>query len=153
MTLGLAAYGYGQGWPIPHWHCIFQATLGRPGPGCGLTRAWIALVQGHIGQSFQFHLFGPVLALAAAGVALQAAIELLLGRPVAYAAPRRAWTARLDLIGGLHRHGQTLLPSLAIASLGYYGLRLYARYSSSHLALSLDTQPVWHWLKVGAQQL
>jgi hypothetical protein len=148
-ALGLAAYGYGQGWAIPHWRCWFQAWLTIPGPGCGLTRSWIALAQGHGLKAMQYHLFGPVLALAVVIAVAQAAVELAWG--YALASHPGAW--RFDVLGRLQRHHRVVVWAGAIAMLLYYGLRLYGRYGSSALPFDLEASALWQWIRVGAQQL
>lgn len=35
--------------------CFFKATIGIPCPGCGMTRAYIALLHGDIKKAFYFH--------------------------------------------------------------------------------------------------
>lgn len=48
---------------LPGWQCpIFQAT-GIPCPGCGLSRASIALLHGDWQGAFRLHVFAPVLLL------------------------------------------------------------------------------------------
>lgn len=148
-ALGLAAYGYGQGWAIPRWHCVFQATLGFLGPGCGLTRSWIALAQGHGLEALRFHLLGPVLALGLGLVVLQSGGELLVGTRVA----GHPWLARLDALGWFQCHARSVSGGLAVVAMVYYGLRLYGRYGSSPLPLGLEGSVVWQFIKLGAQQL
>jgi len=44
--------------------CIFKAITGFPCPGCGMTRAWLALFSGNIGKAFFYHplfLLAPIL--------------------------------------------------------------------------------------------
>lgn len=35
--------------------CIFRSVSGLPCPGCGLTRASVALLKGHVKEAFDFH--------------------------------------------------------------------------------------------------
>ncbi len=60
--------------------CPLRALTGLPCPGCGLTRAFVALAHGHIEDALALHLFsvplGAVMLLAAA----VAAAELVAGR-------------------------------------------------------------------------
>jgi len=37
---------------------MFRNVTGRPCPGCGLTRSWVALARGDIAASFRFHRLG-----------------------------------------------------------------------------------------------
>jgi hypothetical protein len=58
VHFGLIAAG------LPGWNCPFRHTLGIPCPGCGLSRAIVALWQGDIQRSFSYHAFAvPVLLL------------------------------------------------------------------------------------------
>ena len=42
---------------LPGWSCPFHHTLGIPCPGCGLSRAVMALWHGDIGTSLNYHAF------------------------------------------------------------------------------------------------
>jgi hypothetical protein len=35
--------------------CVFKLTIGFPCPGCGMTRAYLALFRGEIGTAFFYH--------------------------------------------------------------------------------------------------
>jgi len=35
--------------------CVFKRIFGFPCPGCGMTRAWIALFKGELTQAFYYH--------------------------------------------------------------------------------------------------
>lgn len=39
------------------WCCPFYCLLQIPCPGCGMTRAAISLMSGHLMESLQYHLF------------------------------------------------------------------------------------------------
>jgi hypothetical protein len=49
---------------LPSWSCPFRDLLGIPCPGCGLSRAITALLQGDWQTSFTYHLFAPFFLLA-----------------------------------------------------------------------------------------
>ena len=44
------------------WECPLRSITGIPGPGCYLTRATSAALNGDLQMAFEFHLFGPVAA-------------------------------------------------------------------------------------------
>lgn len=50
--------------------CPFRLLTGLPCPACGLTRSWVHLAHGQVGESFAAHPLGPatmLLAVVAAG--------------------------------------------------------------------------------------
>jgi hypothetical protein len=55
LHLGCTAFGL-SGWPCP-----LLSAVGVPCPGCGLTRAGLALLRGEFGEAFRLHAFAPVL--------------------------------------------------------------------------------------------
>lgn len=143
-ALGLSAYGYGRGWAIPQWQCWIEELIGLPGPGCGLTRSWIALTQGHLLLALQYHLLGPIFALGLLGLVAQGSLELWLGRPMPLRYNGLAW-----LMGWRDRS----LWCLGLLTLLYYFVRLYARYGEGGLVSQLDGVPLWEFVKVGALSL
>lgn len=42
---------------LHHFHigCIIRTLSGIPCPGCGMTRAWLAVLQGDLCQAFTYH--------------------------------------------------------------------------------------------------
>lgn len=67
LQLGLALL------EVPGWQCPTMAVLGQPCPGCGLTRAVVALLHFDIGAALRLHAFAP-LAILSAGVVGIAAV-------------------------------------------------------------------------------
>jgi hypothetical protein len=70
---GAGLVGASAAWPLlpvhPPFVCPLRALTGIPCPLCGLTRACVAAVQGHLGTSLAFNPAG-VVVLVAAFVAL-----------------------------------------------------------------------------------
>ena len=85
IQAGLVAAG------LPGWPCLFRHTLGMPCPGCGLSRAIIALLQGDWDSAFTFHAFAPLVLVV---LALIISASLLPERP-------RRWL--IDQLAGLER--------------------------------------------------
>lgn len=80
---------------LPGWPCLFRHSLGIPCPGCGLSRAMVALLQGEWDTAFSFHAFAPLVLVV---ILLVAAATLISDRP------RRRLTesiARLERRSGL----------------------------------------------------
>ena len=69
--------------------CPFRLATGRPCPGCGLARSWVALGHGDLGTALDRHPFGPGL-FAAALVAVAAAALSALRRAAPVDLARRA---------------------------------------------------------------
>ena len=49
---------------LPSWNCPIRDNLGIPCPGCGLSRATTALLQGDVETSFSYHAFAPLFLIA-----------------------------------------------------------------------------------------
>lgn len=67
FLLPLPRNGKILGVPSP---CGFQHLFHIPCPGCGLTRAFVAMAHGHVGEAFVWHPMGPLLWTLAFGYTL-----------------------------------------------------------------------------------
>src|SRR5688500_11503344 len=55
VHVGLALAG------LPGWPCVFRAAVGLRCPGCGRTRARVALLRGDWQEALRLHAFAPLL--------------------------------------------------------------------------------------------
>ena len=63
VTAVAAAQVLGVATGVGGWPCPLKTALGIPCPGCGLTRASVALLRGEFATAFRTHAFAPVLLL------------------------------------------------------------------------------------------
>jgi hypothetical protein len=93
------------------WPCPLKSALGIPCPGCGLTRASVALLRGEFAAACGLHAFAPVLLLGLAVVAVAGVLP---------AAQRAAFA---DLVGRFERRTKAAYVLMA-AMLLYWSVRL-----------------------------
>jgi hypothetical protein len=118
LQTGLAAAG------LPGWPCLFRHSLGIPCPGCGLSRAMAALLQGEWDAALTFHAFAPLILVM---IALVAAATLLPDR------------SRRRFIEGLAKLERRLgLSTLAIVALFLYWLVRLVFFHDTYLPLILN---------------
>ena len=137
----VGAFAYGYLLPMAEGDCRFQRTYGFFGPGCGLTRSFVAIAQGDWLQAIQWHAFGPFLFLLFAGSLAQAGVELACRAPL-----QRRW----NLWRVLRRYPLGLA-LLAIAMLFYYGLRLWVGYAT--VPAWIEALGSWRFIQAGVLQL
>ena len=67
------------------WQCPVDAMIGRSCPGCGLTRALVALIEGNWQVAIQLHLLAPVAAVVLILLATVAVLPAAPGKKIAAA--------------------------------------------------------------------
>jgi len=70
---------------VEHLHtgqslCPFKMLTGLPCPGCGMIKSMVSLYRGEWMQSFEYHLFGPLLVLFFAGAMVVMVMEVIRGK-------------------------------------------------------------------------
>lgn len=78
----VATWIYRQGYSATFLSCPMRSLTGIPCPNCGMTRSFLALAKGDLGESISYHLFGPLLFLIFLIVTVHTATELVMGRKV-----------------------------------------------------------------------
>lgn len=96
---------------LPGWRSPFHSIFGLPDPGCGLSRAIVALLRGDWATSVTFHAFAPLFVIALTLIALSAVLPRWPRDKVA------AWVAGLE-----HRTGLTAI--LLVGLVVYWLARL-----------------------------
>jgi len=103
LILGTSAW---QGWGL--WSCPFATMTGLPCPGCGMTRAFLAMLRGDWATVLLFHPFAPFFAL----VGLICSVVALL--------PERLAGILADQMERFER--KTRLPALILLLFACFGL-------------------------------
>ncbi|MEN8165716.1 MAG: DUF2752 domain-containing protein [Acidobacteriota bacterium] len=89
--------------------CAFRRATGTPCPGCGLTRAWVAMGRGAVGESLAFHRLGWVVMLYVALQAIRHALWLWV----------RNWREVVERAGKWLDRGLILLAVALFANWGF----------------------------------
>ncbi len=78
----LAALAVGTiGFLLSEWTiCPFAVLTHHPCPGCGMTRATLALMQGHFSHAIRVHPLSPVVAPLVGFIGAEASIRYVIGR-------------------------------------------------------------------------
>jgi len=111
VTAVAAAQVAGVAAGVGGWPCPVKAAFGIPCPGCGLTRASVALLRGEFATAFGLHAFAPVLLLGVLAFAVAALLP---------AARRDAFAA---LVGRVERRTHVAYVVLA-GLLVYWSVRV-----------------------------
>jgi hypothetical protein len=91
---------------LPGWPCVVRLCLGIPCPGCGLSRAIAALLQGDWQSSLTYHAFAPFFVLALALIIITAFLP----------ASPRSWL--INQVETIERH--TGLTAILLLGLVFY---------------------------------
>ncbi|HEX2735910.1 MAG TPA: DUF2752 domain-containing protein [Polyangiaceae bacterium] len=94
--------------------CPFAAVTGLPCPGCGLTRATLALVHGDLTAALRLHPLSPIIAPLGAFLGLEAVWSYLQQKPP-------TWSAAL--LRRLRIRADWLWGALALVLIGVWGIR------------------------------
>ena len=105
VQIGLVALG------LPGWPCPFLLATGHACPGCGLTRAVVALLRGQWQTALTLHAFAPIF------------LALSVGIGLSWLLPKATRTRFIDAVGRFEsRTGLTAF--LFIIFLLYWLIRL-----------------------------
>jgi len=96
---------------LPSWQCPVRSGLGIPCPGCGLSRAVVALTQGDWHQAMMIHAFAPIAAIAILIITLCGVLPTM---------PRKGLISTVQVLE--ERVGITFVALAAL--LGYWLIRL-----------------------------
>jgi Protein of unknown function (DUF2752) len=108
------------GIPIGSISCPIRHWLGVICPSCGLTRSFVALARGDLGQSIDYHAFGPLLFAGLTVTLVHCLWEL--------------WRERhLNVFYGRWPTNRLLQASIIASFMGYYLLRLAQVIPTVHL--------------------
>lgn len=132
----VAAYLYNNGYQ-PAWSCPLRYWTGIPCPTCGMTRSFIAMVQGNLAQAAAYHLFGPVLFIGLLLAIVQIALMLLLHRQV-----ETPYTWTLQQFFRNRKLSGLIIAILLI----YYLFRLCILAHSGALYAEIMQAPLGKWL-------
>ncbi|MDT5269670.1 MAG: hypothetical protein QOH49_1856 [Acidobacteriota bacterium] len=113
-VMGVAAVQVAAVWAgVGGWPCPLKSALGIPCPGCGLTRASVALLRGEFAAAFSLHAFAPLLLLGLAAFAVAGLLP---------AAPREAFAG---MVWRVERHTNAAYVVLAALLLYWSGRLLF----------------------------
>lgn len=84
ITLSVAplvgTYSYSNRQLTSPFICPIKALTGIPCPGCGMTRSFLALAQGNLVESINYHLFGFLLFIGLFLTTIHLSIEIVTQR-------------------------------------------------------------------------
>lgn len=125
----LGACCYSWGYKLPRLGCPILQLTGIPCPACGMTRSFIAMVEGNLSQASAHHLFGPLLFAGFVIAAVHTTLELFIGKQI-----------KAPYISAVN-NSRFLLTSL-VAVLTYHAYRLLHLAGSGELYASFVQSPL-----------
>jgi hypothetical protein len=128
-TVAILGGAHLMGWSL--WPCVFASSTGLPCPGCGMTRATAALLQGRWGLAINYHPFSPGF------LAMAALVTWTALTPKPWSDPVVRWVKAVE--------SRTLLPLLFLVCAFMYGLIRMAAPSTNPPIVS--PAPVRAWLQ------
>ncbi|MEM9907325.1 MAG: DUF2752 domain-containing protein [Cyanobacteria bacterium P01_D01_bin.44] len=119
------------GYEVKLWGCPLKALVGIPCPTWGMTRAMLAIADGHWSTAVKYHLLAPLVLICWVLFLGQIGLEL--------------WHRRATVWSRWWRHRITWLSGLFI-TLGYHGSRLYQLWSSGTLGMDIQQSFLGHFI-------
>lgn len=107
--IGAVFHRHGYQLPV---HCSILAMTGIPCPTCGMTRSFVAIVNGNLSQSIRYHAFGWILFASFLLIIFHLLMELGCGRIISTFYTQLLKNRRFQI-------------SALLVYFSYYGLRLY----------------------------
>jgi Protein of unknown function (DUF2752) len=104
---------------LPSWPCPIRHGLGIPCPGCGITRAILALLQGDWSRAIAIHAFAPLALLTLIFIAAGAIL------PQRQKSRLSIWTAQLEKRTGISLVLTLLLIIYWLIRLIFFNHQLY----------------------------
>jgi|SRR6187431_2176355 len=118
--------------------CPLASVLGVPCPGCGLTRATLALSHGDLKRALDLHPLVLVLAPLFIGAVTSAAVGYVRGPRPRDARPARQWLTS--------RAMTALATALMLATLGVWGARFFGYFGGP---VAVETLSEWGRTRIG----
>jgi Protein of unknown function (DUF2752) len=120
----------GQSSPVK---CPILGLIGIPCPGCGLSRAFVAIAQGNLSKSLDYHLFGVLIFLSFCLTCVHLCLEVIFHKSIT------------TIFGQTIQKSSVQILALLVI-LGYHSSRLYHLWLSGELAHSFYYSPLGQWL-------
>lgn len=133
MTLSVSpligSYVYSHTQLTSPFFCPIKTLTGIPCPSCGMTRSFLALAQGNLNESLNYHLFGFILFLGLLLTTVHLLIEILTQR-------------KLNTFYHQWISTKTNQISTLMLLLLYHGFRLHPHFINGELLRDFKTSPL-----------